>query len=236
MGEAVLLLIRKRTEGSMAVYALLSIWICVIISISIRPERTREAISGSGDPLVLILDPGHGGNDGGCAYGNLKESELNLKIAKKTKKILEKNGFEVVLTRSDDSYVDLDKRVQIAKKAKAKAIISQHINSGTAKGVECYYSIDGTGKSLASKMCSLTAKETGMSNRGAKTKESGTTAGKDYYAIIRYARSTDDGGAITGLIMENGFIQKDYDYMDSDDDLEKIAKANAEAIIDYYGD
>jgi len=125
---------------------------------------------------------------------------------------------------------------QIAKKAKAKAIISQHINSGTAKGVECYYSIDGTGKSLASKMCSLTAKETGMSNRGAKTKESGTTAGKDYYAIIRYARSTDDGGAITGLIMENGFIQKDYDYMDTDEDLDKIAKANAAAIIDYYGD
>ncbi len=189
-----------------------------------------------GNGTIICLDPGHGGNDGGCAYGNLKESELNLKIAKKTKKILEKNGFEVVLTRSDDSYVDLDKRVQIAKKAKAKAIISQHINSGSAKGVECYYSIDGTGKSLASKMCSLTAKETGMSNRGAKTKESGTTAGKDYYAIIRYARSTDDGGAITGLIMENGFIQKDYDYMDSDDDLEKIAKANAAAIIDYYGD
>ncbi len=189
-----------------------------------------------GNGTIICLDPGHGGSDTGCSYGNLKESELNLAISKETKRLLEKAGFKVVLTRDSNKYVDLDKRVKIAKDAKAKIIISQHINSGKGKGVECYYSIDGTGKSLASKMCAKTSKDTGMSNRGARTKESGTTAGKDYYAIIRYARDTSDGGAIAGLIMENGFIQNDYDYMDSEDDLKKIAKANAAAIIDYYGD
>ena len=50
------MLIRKRTEGSMAVYALLSIWICVIISISIRPERTREEALGGED--IEMLDIG----------------------------------------------------------------------------------------------------------------------------------------------------------------------------------
>lgn len=187
---------------------------------------------------VICLDPGHGGSDGGCVYGNYKEKDINLEISKKTKEILKKDyGFKnVVLTRSTDKAVDLDVRVKTAKDAKAKAIIAQHINSGSGKGVECYYSIDGTGKSLATKMCAKTSDATGMKNRGAKTRESNTNAGQDYYAIIRYARSKSDGGAITGVIMENGFIQGDLGYMDSDADLEKIAKANASAIASVYGD
>ncbi len=188
---------------------------------------------------MICLDPGHGGKDGGCAYGSLKESELTLQISKYTRDYLEEAGFTVVMTRDSDEYVELDERVKFAKKKNAVAIISQHINSGSSKGVECYYSVDGTGKSLASKMCSKTAKATGMNNRGAKTRESSTNAGQDYYAIIRYARSksSDYGGkAIAGLIMENGFIQNDYNYMDSKSKLKTIAKANAEAIIAYYGD
>lgn len=198
-----------------------------------KDDDEKKGSDGAGQ--IIVLDPGHGGSDGGCSSGSLKESEINLKISKYTRDYLEKAGFKVYLTRNSDEYVDLEKRVQIAKGYNAKAIISQHINSGTGKGVECYYSIDGTGKSLASKMCSMTAKATKMSNRGAKSKESESNNGKDYYAIIRYARSSADGGAITGLIMENGFIQSDSAFMDSDDKLKEIAKANANAIIEYYG-
>lgn len=184
--------------------------------------------------ITICLDPGHGGSDGGASSGNLKESELTLKVSKYTKDYLEKAGFKVVLTRDSNKAVDLEERVKIAKRNKATAIIAQHFNSGSGKGVECYYSVDGTGKSLASKLCTKTSDETGMKNRGAKTRESESTKGKDYYAIIRYARSSSDGGAITGIIMENGFIQNDADYMNTDEKLKKIAKANADAIISYY--
>lgn len=213
----------------------------VVLTVKVT-EKKDEDKEEDDDPkessAVICLDPGHGGSDGGCSYGNYKEKDIALTISKKTKDILkDKYGFKnVVLTRSTDKAVDLDVRVKTAKDAKAKAIVAQHINSGSGKGVECYYSIDGTGKSLATKMCAKTAEATGMKNRGAKVRESNTNAGQDYYAIIRYARSKSDGGAITGVIMENGFIQNDLGYMDSDADLETIAKANAAAIAAVYGE
>ena len=232
--------ITGKKKGKCYIYAELTNGLAVTIRVNITEGDTssdeKEDDGKDGKGTIIVLDPGHGGTDGGCAYGNLKEKDLTLTISKKTKKYLENAGFTVYLTRSSDKYVELEERVKYAKDKKATAIISQHINSGSGKGVECYYSVDGTGKSLASKMCSNTASATGMNNRGAKTKESTSNAGKDYYAIIRYARSSSDGGAITGLIMENGFIQKDYEYMDTDDELDTIAKANAKAIINYYGD
>ncbi len=232
--------ITGKKKGKCYIYAELTNGLAVTIRVNItegdESSSSKDDDGKDGKGIIIVLDPGHGGSDGGCAYGNLKEKDLNLTISKKTKKYLEDAGFTVYMTRSSDKYVELEDRVKFAKDKKATAIISQHINSGSGKGVECYYSVDGNGKSLASKMCSNTASATGMNNRGAKNKESNSNPGKDYYAIIRYARSSSDGGAITGLIMENGFIQKDYDYLDSDDELADIAKANAKAIINYYGD
>jgi|GEM_PF-2503215 len=231
----------KGVKGTTYIKATLANGMSAIIKVNFtdgsasKKEDDEDDGGKSGKGTVIVLDPGHGGSDGGCSSGSLKEKDLNLKISQYTKTYLEDAGFTVYMTRTSDKFVELDERVKFAKNKGAKAIISQHINSGTGKGVECYYSIDGTGKSLASKMCSKTAKATGMSNRGAKSKESETNIGKDYYAIIRNARSTSDGGAIAGLIMENGFIQNDADYLDTDKKLKKIAEANADAIIDYYG-
>ncbi len=238
--------IKGKKKGKCYIQATLANGLVATIKVKITEKEDTSSSSSAkeeedngknGKGKIICLDPGHGGDDGGCAYGSYKESEITLKISQYTKKYLEDAGFTVKLTRTEDKNVDLEKRVKIAKDAGAVAIISQHINSGSGSGVECYYSIDGTGKSLATSMCKKTAKATGMNNRGAKTRESGTNAGKDYYAIIRYARANDSNGkAITGLIMENGFIQSDNDYMNTDKKLKKIAEANAEAIIAYYGD
>lgn len=181
---------------------------------------------------VIVLDPGHGGKDSGTTYGNLSEKTLNLKISTYTKKYLENNGFKVYMTRSDDSFLEIADRVNYAAGKKAKAIISQHINSGGANGVECYYSVDGTGGNLASSMCKYTCSKTGMSNRGKKTRQSETTAGKDYYGIIRYAREH----SMTGVIMENGFINgsSDYAYLNNSDNVKKIAEGNANGIYAHY--
>ncbi|MBR6328359.1 MAG: N-acetylmuramoyl-L-alanine amidase [Lachnospiraceae bacterium] len=225
-------------QGKSYIFVELANGVAATIKVNITEKSESGGESGNGgkgNGTIICLDPGHGGDDGGCASGKLKEKDLNLEISKKTKSYLEKAGFTVVMTRTSDKYVELEDRVKKAKDEGAKIIVSQHINSGTGSGVECYYSIDGTGKSLASKMCSKTASKTGMNNRGAKTKESTTNPGKDYYAIIRYARTSGSGEkAIAGIIMENGFIQKDYDTLQNK--VDEIAKANADAIIDYYGD
>ena len=139
------------------------------------------------------------------------------------------------MTRDKDTYVDLEERVVIAKKSGSKCIVSQHINAGSGNGIECYYSVDNEGKDLADQICEYTAKATGMFNRGSKTKPSNSNSLEDYYAIIRYARTDGYGGKkIVGIIMQNGFLDNDKEYLNTDEKLRCIAKANADAIIHYY--
>ena len=65
----------------------------------------------------IILDPGHGGTDSGCAYPTIDptliECELNLKIAFETRDALEAQGATVILLRSDDSWVSLYHRIAL---------------------------------------------------------------------------------------------------------------------------
>lgn len=91
----------------------------------------------------IMLDAGHGGKDSGAVCDHLKESNLALKITKKLGAFLEKDkDFEVYYTRSEDHFVDLDKRVLMSEKLGADLFLSIHINSSPdsrARGKEIYF-------------------------------------------------------------------------------------------------
>ncbi len=98
----------------------------------------------NGFGAVIIIDPGHGGEDKGASsyYKGKKiyEKTLTLVIAKQIHKYLSKK-HSVYLTRSLDRTISLEKRADMATKLKADFFISLHINSGskTAHGFETYY-------------------------------------------------------------------------------------------------
>ncbi|MGC8868811.1 MAG: N-acetylmuramoyl-L-alanine amidase, partial [Sulfurihydrogenibium sp.] len=84
----------------------------------------------SGKKRVIVIDPGHGGHDPGATANGLREKDINLKVALKLKKYLEKDGrFVVYLTREDDTYVPLYDRTLIALEKKADLFISIHTNA-----------------------------------------------------------------------------------------------------------
>ena len=92
----------------------------------------------------VVIDPGHGGHDVGCTgAGGSVEKDVTLDIAKRLAALLEANlGSEVILTRSDDSYVSLEQRTVIANQSHADLFISIHANSSTLRtvtGLETYY-------------------------------------------------------------------------------------------------
>ncbi len=92
----------------------------------------------------IVIDPGHGGSDAGTIGPNgLKEKDLVLDISRRLGALLEEHlRSEVVYARSDDSFVSLERRTQIANEAKADLFISIHANSSpehVASGVETYY-------------------------------------------------------------------------------------------------
>jgi N-acetylmuramoyl-L-alanine amidase len=102
------------------------------------PAEVAKAQKRGDGPLVVVLDPGHGGIDPGAERDGLKEKHLILKFAKELKEVLVRSGrFDVVLTREDDSFVSLERRIAIAHEAGAHVFISLHadaLSEGNAHG------------------------------------------------------------------------------------------------------
>lgn len=95
---------------------------------------------------TIVIDPGHGGRDpGAIGYQGLQEKDVTLDIARRLRDKLEAEGdYRVVLTREDDSAINLRDRVTKAKAHQADLFISIHINSVPAEKrgvnyVETYY-------------------------------------------------------------------------------------------------
>jgi N-acetylmuramoyl-L-alanine amidase len=98
------------------------------------------------DPLVVVLDPGHGGIDPGAERDGVTEKDLMLTFARELQDVLRRDGnFEVVLTRNDDSFVSLDRRVAIAHAAGGQIFISLHadaLSEGQAHGATLHLLAD----------------------------------------------------------------------------------------------
>ena len=114
------------------------------------PQPTRDGQSTLTRALGLkigriVIDAGHGGHDTGTiGPTGLMEKDLCLDVALRLGKIIEQRlpGADVVYTRSDDTFVPLEERTNIANQAKADLFISIHANSSrdhAARGIETYY-------------------------------------------------------------------------------------------------
>ncbi|WP_134701588.1 N-acetylmuramoyl-L-alanine amidase [Ammoniphilus sp. YIM 78166] len=88
---------------------------------------------------IVVLDPGHGGRDSGAQGNGLVEKHLALEIAIKTRDILVKQ-FEVVvhMTRTDDTFISLSERAQMANRLNADYFVSFHHNAAGGSGFESY--------------------------------------------------------------------------------------------------
>lgn len=105
------------------------------------PVQPR-APKGPDAPMVVVLDPGHGGIDPGAEHGSLEEKDLMLTFAREIREsLLRAGGFEVVMTRDDDYFVSLEARVAMAHAVQADVFISLHADSlaeGRAHGATVY--------------------------------------------------------------------------------------------------
>jgi N-acetylmuramoyl-L-alanine amidase len=102
---------------------------------------------------IIIIDPGHGGSDPGAVSEGVEEKDVNFKIASSLFIKLNDNGYKAKLTRTNDSFIDLYDRVNLANKMKADLFVSIHNNSAfspEAEGTETLYFPDSQeGQALA---------------------------------------------------------------------------------------
>lgn len=121
--------------------------------------------------ITVVLDPGHGGVDEGCARGGVREKEVNLSIALRVRERLKKLGYQVVMTRDADESMSLGERIQAGEEARGDIYVSIHQNSSNlskVNGLEIYYSAQNA-ESDSKRLSELIHQDV-LSNTGAKAR------------------------------------------------------------------
>lgn len=208
--------------------------------------------TGGKKKIVVVLDPGHGGHDGGASYYGRLEKNLNLSIATYCKAELDTyGGVTVYMTRSGDNFVSLTDRAQIAANYGADIFVSIHNNAcgnPSVSGASVYYpnsnyrpDLGDAGRMLASRIEGQLV-SLGLAHRGILVRNcvdntrdyiypDGSHA--DYYHVIRECKQR----GIAGLIVEHAYMTSYSDmvnYLSNEAQLQRLGIADATAIASYF--
>src|SRR5215472_9797281 len=138
----------KRAFGNVVALSGLLLMVASFIWMQLRQaERpgtsTEPKTTSAASPFtVVVLDPGHGGQDSGAMCGGLLEKDLTLDVARRLDRLLDSEGVATLMTRLGDTYVSLADRAAFANRTRGCIFVSIHFNEDNkpvASGVETYY-------------------------------------------------------------------------------------------------
>src|SRR5262249_23914054 len=138
----------KRAFGNVVALSGLLLMVASFIWMQLRQaERpgtsTEPKTTSAASPFtVVVLDPGHGGQDSGAMCGGLLEKDLTLDVARRIDRLLDSEGVATLMTRVGDTYVSLADRAAFANRVRNCIFVSIHFNEDNqpvASGVETYY-------------------------------------------------------------------------------------------------
>ena len=179
------------------------------------------------DKLTVCIDAGHGGKDNGSDYRLRYEKNDNLKIAQAVAAYLTEKDVQVIMTRSDDTFLSLEERTSFANEKEADYLVSLHRNTGEGNGVEtwiCSTANEET-ESLASNIMQGLVSVGVQRDRGVK-KGTQKSSSKDYYINLH--------SEMPACIVELGFMNSTTDNERFDEHLTEYAKAIGDAVLTTY--
>ena len=179
--------------------------------------------------ILVAIDAGHGGEDEGCSRGNVRETDINIEIAKATETLLSDMGYQVLLIREDDENRSLEERVQIANRAQADIFISIHQNAceeqvSKVSGIEVWYN-ETKGEAGSKRLAQLIHEDvllyTGAKDRSLVADES-----------LRVIRETD----MPACLVETGFLSNktERELLITEDYQKKLAEGIASGVDLYF--
>ena len=175
-------------------------------------------VRGQSRPTVVI-DPGHGGSDrGGVPGQRIVEKDKTLDVALRLRRILQAQGYKVIMTRDQDVFVPLGTRVTIANSYRNATFVSVHFNCSTrvgANGIETYY-YSGESAGLAASIHRNVVASAPTENRGIRR--------RGFFVLRRTA--------IPAVLVECGFLTNPTEgrLAQSDSYREKLAEQIARGI------
>jgi len=210
--------------------------------------------------IIVVLDPGHDSSHTGAYYFGIEEHIINLKVAQYCKSYLEANyaGVTVKMTRETASCLNtstvgacLYQRALFAQQNNASIFVAIHFNACTnhnATGTQCFIQSDLNGHTwikdqsnrlgncITSEVCAkFSAEGQTIINRGnfitTGVIDQSTGQLTDWYDVLRHCANMN----IPAVIVEECFMDHDYDWISSETYLKAFGESNAEGIARYLG-
>lgn len=191
----------------------------------------------AGNPVCIVIDPGHGGENLGGEYEDYTEKEMTMIVATAMKEELEKYEDVIIyLTRNADQDLTLEERCEYAESVNADFLFCLHFNLSeyhTLFGAECWVSAFGENYSKGYEFASIEMdmlQDLGLYSRGIKTRLS--SRGTDYYGIIRHATERN----IPCVLIEHCHLDQENDkpFYDHDRKLKEFGRLDATAVAKYF--
>ena len=181
---------------------------------------------------TVVIDAGHGGSDAGARGVNgTNEKNVALAIAKNLTSVLQDSGANVIMTRSDDTFISLDERPQIANRMGADFFIAVHADSGdsnhSANGSTVYYHFDNAPcRTLAQCIAERFGDMGSIRTKGVRSDR--TIAPTKGFAVLR-------GAKMVAVLCETGYMSNGNDVRLLNDSgmQRKIAQNIAQGLQDY---
>lgn len=230
-------------KNSKASFVWLTVFLCVLFVAIILAQTFFPVNAQNFNSPIVIIDPGHGGFDGGAvANDGTIEKDINLNIAITLERLLALNGFETIMTRTTDTGTedssdasiavrkksDLQNRLELMKKYPDAVFVSIHLNKFTttsASGAQMFYSARHNDAKILAQNIQSNIVEL-LQPQNTRVIKQGT----DSTYLLKYA-------TVPAVIVECGFLSntnelkrlKDTKYQ------QQLSFAIATGIIDYYG-
>lgn len=174
----------------------------------------------------IVIDAGHGAKDPGAMYHGISEKDVNLAVSLKVKQKLIARGATVLMTRDDDTFIELHDRSKLANNNDTDLFLSIHFNahpSSDVNGIETYWHNEHESENserLATNLQNALISNTNANSYGVKS------AG---FVVIKHTK-------VPSALVELAFLSNTDDAEKAKDPIyqETLANALVEGIIEYY--
>lgn len=221
----------KRILGIAAILAV------ILLAMLCKPISAYAASVDTTEPVRIVIDPGHGGENLGADHNGYLEKEMTMIVAEAMRDELEKyEGIEVYMTRTTDVDMSLEERIDYAEEVDADFFFCLHFNMSSEHdmyGAECWISAYGENYARGmdfSKIEMRALTDLGLYDRGIKTRLGNKG---NYYGVLRMG----DLAGIPAVIIEHCHLDNinDEPFYDDYDWLVKYGKLDATSVAIYYG-
>jgi N-acetylmuramoyl-L-alanine amidase len=209
-----------------------------------RPATSTRRAGATAPFTLVVIDPGHGGQDSGAMCGAIYEKDLTLDVAQRVDRLLQAQGLATLMTRVGDSYVSLQDRVALTNRARDCIFVSIHFNESKkpVSGVETYYAEHQTAP--APRLVSWIPFFQGAAAES-PTLASQSLARFIQEAMIARTQAPDRGTkaeqffvianvSTPAVLVEGGFLNKeDIAKLENNDYRDQMAAAISEGILRY---